>query len=145
MQARPARLLVLGAGHLRAALEARSRAAGLAGDVALHGFDKNPLKYMARAHLLLHASRAEGLPGALIQAMACGCRVISTDCPGGSREVLDGGARGPLVPPRDPAALARGIATLLADAERGPARVTHPTDRFSERGAIDQYLEVLRS
>jgi glycosyltransferase involved in cell wall biosynthesis len=101
---------------------------------------------MARASVFALSSIYEGLPGALIQAMACGCRVISTDGPGGAREVLEeggDGATGPLVPPGDPGALARGISALLDEARTGPPRVRHRVDRFSERAAVDAYLDLL--
>ena len=55
------------------------------------GFVDNPFRYMAHASVTALSSEYEGLPGVLIQAMACGCPVVSTDCPGGSREILGGG------------------------------------------------------
>lgn len=141
--ARRARLLVLGDGPLRAALEARVRAAGLADDVALHGFDRNPFKYMARARLLLHASRAEGLPGALIQAMACGTPVVSTDCDFGPREVIARpGHDGFLVPVGDAAALADRALALLADgdlARRVAAAARQSAGRFTAAAALARY------
>jgi glycosyltransferase involved in cell wall biosynthesis len=141
--ARPARLLVLGEGPLRAALEARVRAAGLGGDVVLHGFDRNPFKYMARARLLLHASRAEGLPGALIQAMACGTPVVSTDCDFGPREVIARpGHDGFLVPVGDAAALADRALALLADgdlARRVAAAARQSAQRFTAAAALARY------
>jgi glycosyltransferase involved in cell wall biosynthesis len=140
---RPARLVILGEGAERAELEALALRVGVGGDVRLPGFDHNPFRYMSRSTVFALSSIFEGLPGALIQAMACGCRVVSTDCPGGSREVLEGGRLGPLVPMRDAPALARAISSLLADAERGPARLTQPVDRFTEKAAIDHYLEIL--
>jgi glycosyltransferase involved in cell wall biosynthesis len=140
---RPARLVILGEGPQRGALEALAQKLGVEADVRLPGYDHNPFRYLSRATVFALSSIYEGLPGALIQAMACGCRVISTDCPGGSREVLEGGAVGPLVPPGDAEALARGISTLLDDAARGPARVVHAVDRFSEDGAVDAYLRLL--
>jgi glycosyltransferase involved in cell wall biosynthesis len=140
---RPARLAILGEGAERPALEALARQLGVADHVRLLGFDHNPFRYMHRSAVFALSSMFEGLPGALIQAMACGCRVISTDCPGGSREILQGGELGPLVPMRDPHALAAGISRLLADAERGPARLALPVDRFTEKGAVDAYLDVL--
>lgn len=141
--ARPARLLVLGDGPLRGALEERVRAAGLAGDVALHGFDPNPFKYMARARVLLHASRAEGLPGALIQAMACGTPVVSTDCDFGPREVIARpGHDGFLVPVGDAAALADRALALLADpalAGRVAAASRESARRFTTVAALARY------
>jgi glycosyltransferase involved in cell wall biosynthesis len=140
---RPLRLVVLGEGQERAALEALVRELGVAADVRLPGFEKNPLRYMSRATVFALSSLYEGLPGALIQAMACGCRVVATDCPGGVREILNDGALGPLVPMRDPEAMAQALASLLDDAARGPARVRHPVDRFTEETTVSEYLDAL--
>jgi glycosyltransferase involved in cell wall biosynthesis len=140
---REARLVILGEGPERRPLEALTRQLGVAADVRLPGHDHNPFRYMSRAAVFALSSIYEGLPGALIQAMACGCRVVGTDCPGGTREVLENGAVGTLVPPRDPAALARGIVSLLDDARSEPARLRHPVDRFSEKTAVDAYLDLL--
>ena len=142
---REARLVILGEGPERRALEELTRQLGVAADVKLPGYDHNPFRYMSRASVFALSSIYEGLPGALIQAMACGCRVISTDGPGGAREVLENGEIGPLVPPGDPEALARGISALLDDARAGLPRVPHPVDRFSERAAVDAYLDLLGS
>lgn len=140
---REARLVILGEGPERGPLEELTRQLGVDADVRLPGYDHNPFRYMSRASVFALSSIYEGLPGALIQAMACGCRVISTDGLGGAREVLENGTLGPLVPPGDPGALARGIASLLDDARSGPTRVQHPVDRFSEDAAVDAYLDVL--
>jgi glycosyltransferase involved in cell wall biosynthesis len=141
--AREARLIILGEGSERRLLEQLAVQLGVAADVKLPGYDHNPFRYMSRAAVFALSSIYEGLPGVLVQAMACGCRVISTDGPGGAREVLDGGALGPLVPVREPAALARGISALLDQARTGPPRLFHPVDRFSDEAAVDAYLEVL--
>jgi len=140
---RPARLAILGEGDERANLESLARELRVHEDVRLLGYDHNPFRYLRRASVFALSSIFEGLPGALIQAMACGCRVIATDCPGGSREILDDGALAPLVPMRDPPALASGILTLLAAGDRGPARVALPVERFTEAGALDAYLDVM--
>jgi glycosyltransferase involved in cell wall biosynthesis len=145
---RAAHLLILGEGKERPALEALARELGVADDVRLAGYDHNPFRYMRRSTVFVLSSIFEGLPGALIQAMACGCRVVSTDCPGGSREVLQADSPSPLgtlVPTRDAPRLARAIVDLLADADRGPARVEQPVERFSERAALDAYLDVLHA
>jgi glycosyltransferase involved in cell wall biosynthesis len=131
------RLAILGEGGDRPMLESLARELRVESDVRLLGYDHNPFRYLSRATVFALSSIYEGLPGALIQAMACGCRVISTDCPGGSREILEG--QGPLVPMRDPRALADGILSLLSQTGRPKYRL----DRFTERAAIDQYLDVL--
>ena len=138
---RTARLAILGEGAERQTLEALARELQVESDVRLLGYDHNPFRFMQRSTVFALSSVFEGLPGALIQAMACGCRVISTDCPGGSREILDG--QGALVPMRDPEALARGIDALLDDAAKNPARASYDVRRFTEQAAVDQYLEVL--
>ncbi|MEZ4363755.1 MAG: glycosyltransferase [Kofleriaceae bacterium] len=111
----PARLVILGDGPERAAIEAQVRAAGLERDVSLVGFDKNPFRYFSRAAVFLHASRAEGMPGAQIQAMACGLPVVATDCEFGTREVVRDGKNGFLAPVGDASALASRVTQLLRD------------------------------
>lgn len=141
--ARPARLIVLGDGPLRAELVARAAGLGLAGDVDFAGFDKNPFRYMARARLLLHASRAEGLPAVLIQAMACGTPVVSTDCDFGPREVIAAPGRdGFLVPVGDAAALADRALALLADdrlRDEVGASARRAAARYSTEAAMARY------
>jgi glycosyltransferase involved in cell wall biosynthesis len=113
----PARLVVLGEGPERPALEAQVRALGLADRVELAGIDPNPYRYLARAAVFVLSSSWEGLPGVLIEAIACGCDVVATDCPSGPREILRGGELGRLVPVDDPAALAAALDERLRAAE----------------------------
>jgi glycosyltransferase involved in cell wall biosynthesis len=143
---RPAKLAVLGDGPLRGALEDETRRRGLAGDVAFLGFDPNPYKYMARAHLLLQSSRAEGLPGTLIQSLACGTPVVATDCDHGPREVVTSGTDGVLVPVGDAHALAVAALRLLAD-ERGRAAMAAAARRghgdFTVSASLTRYQAAL--
>ena len=75
----------------------------------LVGFQANPYPFIARASLFALSSAWEGSPNALTEAMALGTPVVSTDCPSGPRELLDGGRFGPLVPVGDHQALAAAI------------------------------------
>jgi glycosyltransferase involved in cell wall biosynthesis len=123
---RPVRLIILGEARdprERGALIARMMELGLRPevDVSLPGFDPNPFRYMRRARLVVLSSTHEGLPGVLIQALACGTEVVATDCPSGPREILDGGRHGTLVPVGAPAALAAAIGDVLARPPRPPA------------------------
>lgn len=93
----PCRLMILGEGDERDRLTDLARSLCVSDHVRLPGYVKNPFAYLARARLFVLSSRFEGLPGALIQALACGCPVVSTDCPSGPREILDDGFYGPLV------------------------------------------------
>ena len=141
--ARPARLIILGEGRERRRLEALVRELGVAADVALPGFVVNPFPYMTRAAALVLSSAYEGLPGVLIEAMACGCPVVSTDCPSGPAEILDRGAYGKLVPVGDDARLAEAILTTL-DMPPDRNRLRLRAALFSEDDKIDQYLQVLQ-
>ncbi len=117
---RPARLLILGEGKERPMLEALLKELGLQQDVGLPGFVMNPFAYMARASLFVLSSRWEGLPTVLVEALCCGTRAVSTDCPSGPREILSDGKYGPLVPVGDADALARAIEASLADKTPSP-------------------------
>ncbi|MBA3890760.1 MAG: glycosyltransferase, partial [Gemmatimonadaceae bacterium] len=98
---RTARLLLLGEGSDRPRLERLVQELGIAEAVRLPGFVANPYPYMARASVYVLSSQREGLPSALIQAMACGCPVVSTDCPSGPAEILLDGELGELIPVGD--------------------------------------------
>jgi glycosyltransferase involved in cell wall biosynthesis len=141
-QVRPARLLILGEGPQRAELEALTRQLGVAGDVALPGFCDNPLPAMRCAAAFVLCSRAEGFGNVLVEALACGCPVVSADCPSGPREILDHGRYGRLVPVGDAEALATAIlATLDAPVDR--ATLERRGRAFSVRVAAEQYLRLL--
>ena len=133
---------MLGEGRTRPELETLALGLGLNEDLALPGFVDNPFAYMARAAVFVLCSRYEGLPGVLIQAMASGCPVVSTDCPSGPREILEDSIYGPLVPVGDDAAMADAILSVL---ERPPDRkgLIARAAQFSVDRAVDQYLEVL--
>jgi len=137
------RLLILGEGPERPHLEKLIDEAGLSEYVALPGFADNPYAYMQHADVYVLASRFEGLPNALIEAMALGCPVVSTDCPSGPNEILDGGKYGYLTPVGDSLALATAIKNTLSGQ-------TKPVDKdwleqFSEKEVLDKYLNVLIS
>lgn len=122
---RPLRLILLGEKNATAAgkgdihdLVAR---AGITDDVAFLGYDPNPIRYMARADLFVLSSRFEGFPNVLLEALAAGCPVVSTDCPSGPFELLDGGRHGRLVPVGDPEAMAEAILVSLDEPGDKPA------------------------
>jgi glycosyltransferase involved in cell wall biosynthesis len=110
---RPCRLVILGEGKLRERLIRHIHDLGLREDVDLHGFRPNPYPEMAAADVFVLSSRWEGSPNVLTEAMALGTPVVSTDCPSGPREILQGGAIAPLVPMNDPVSLAEAIQTML--------------------------------
>jgi glycosyltransferase involved in cell wall biosynthesis len=139
---RPARLLILGEGDKRFELEALAQNLGLARDVRLPGYADNPFAYMRRCSVFVLSSAYEGLPTVLIEAMACGAPVVSTDCPSGPAEILEGGRYGCLVPIGDPDAMASAILTILQDAP-DTTRTRQRAEMFSIEASVDQYLNLL--
>jgi glycosyltransferase involved in cell wall biosynthesis len=140
---RPMRLMILGEGDERAALTALAAELGVAEHVALPGFRENATAYMAAAAVFVLSSAWEGLPTVLIEALAAGTRVVSTDCPSGPREILQDGRLGPLVPVGDPVALANAIVdTLDHPAAIVPADALAP---FTKDAAVDSYLRLVES
>jgi glycosyltransferase involved in cell wall biosynthesis len=111
----PSRLIILGEGPERASLLDLAEELGFAGNVSLPGQVRNPYVYYRRAAVFVLSSEWEGLPTVLIEAMACGCPVVSTACPNGPREILDDGRFGPLVPVGDHIELAKAVLDTLAN------------------------------
>ncbi|HET8700161.1 MAG TPA: glycosyltransferase, partial [Nitrococcus sp.] len=139
---RPARLMILGEGKGRSQLEALAAALGIAGDVALPGFVANPFAYMERASVFVLSSLYEGLPTVLIEALACGCPVVSTDCPSGPDEILQGGCYGQLVAVGDDRALARAVLGAL-ESHPDRERLRRRGAEFSVERGTDRYLQLL--
>lgn len=142
-KSRRVRLVILGRGDERTNLERRVDALGLSNDVKLPGFVDNPFAWFARADLFALSSFAEGMPNALLQAMACGCPVISTNCPSGPREILEDGRHGLLVPPGDAQALAAAIEASLDAPVARRADVRARARHFAADSAVDAYLRIL--
>jgi glycosyltransferase involved in cell wall biosynthesis len=144
---RPARLLILGGessgdSAYVAELKALPARLGVAEDVDLPGFAQNPLAYMRRAATFVLSSVHEGLGIVLIEALACGTPVVSTDCPHGPSEILDHGRFGPLVPVGDDASLAAAIRATLDDPL--PAELLRSrAGMFTVERAVDRYLELM--
>lgn len=142
---RPARLVIAGKASEKQAARFYSLAdeLGVRHEVELLGDVRNPLPYMARAAVFVLSSRFEGFPNVLLEALACGTPVVSTDCPSGPHEILAGGSYGPLVPVGDDAALA-AAATVTLDHPPDPARLKQRAAAFDYESAIAGYAAVLR-
>ncbi len=142
-QQRAARLLILGEGEERPVLEALTHELGLDADVQLPGFVQNPYPYMKHAAVFVLSSRWEGLPTVLVEALALGQRVVSTNCPSGPEEILEGGRVGKLVAVGDAAALSQAILdTLQADTK--PATL-QSVQRFTADHVLQQYINVVEA
>lgn len=139
---RKARLIILGDGPLRGELESLILKLGLSNVVSLEGYVENPLKYFVHADVFALSSHVEGLPNVLVEAMMCGCTPVSTDCPTGPREVLQGGKYGFLVPVKDPIAMAAGIEKALESPI--PTHLLREAIKpFSEHEVIKRHFEIL--
>jgi len=139
---RPARLLILGEGRERGRLAALIEELGLADDVALAGWSANPARYMARAAAFALSSQREGFGNVLAEALACGCPVVSADCPSGPAEILDNGRFGRLTPPGDVDALAAALLETLAEPPDRERLMTRGAEFTAER-AVGRYLDLL--
>lgn len=135
------RLLIVGEGEMRPALEDLAQTLGIAEDFSLPGFVPSPYPYMSRASVFVMSSTWEGLPGALIEAMACGAPVVSADCPSGPAEILDGGKYGHLVPVEDAQALADAIVASLNGDQRKPP--PEWLEQFQSSSVLKQYLQIM--
>jgi glycosyltransferase involved in cell wall biosynthesis len=141
---RQANLLILGEGRERLRLEALVRQLGLTENVQMPGFVKNPYAYMARARLLVLSSRWEGFGNVLVETLACGTPVVSTDCKGGPGEILEGGRFGRLVPVGDAQALAAAmLETLQTPPDR--AMLRQRAQDFTLEKSVKEYLRVFQS
>jgi len=139
---RPLRLIILGEGRDRAALEQLAEREGVGADVALPGFQANPYAWLARARLFVLSSAWEGSPNALTEAMALGVQVVATDCRSGPRELLDAGRYGPLVPVGDAEALAGAMREAL-DHPLPPEILKSAVRDYAAETSARRYLEVL--
>jgi len=136
-----ARLMILGEGSERAKLEQLVKQLGLQNDICMPGFVDNPYKYMKHSSVFVLSSRWEGLPTVLIEALALGLPVVSTDCPSGPAEILEGGKWGRLVPVGNHEALANAILEALND-ERGKG--VERAKEFSLDRIVDQYVALIK-
>lgn len=142
VERRHCRLLILGDGCQRSDLEAQIGALGLQEVVDLPGSVTNPLGYMARCDLFVLSSEFEAFGNVLVEALAAGARIVSTDCQYGPREILDGGRYGRLVPVGDVDRLAMALSRGL-DSPGDPATQRERSMDFCADLCADKYLQAL--
>lgn len=136
------KLVILGEGSRRSVLQKLIGTLGLENDVDLPGFAPNPYAFLGKADLFALSSLWEGLPNVLIEALALGTPIVSTDCETGPREILRNGRDGKLVPVADPAAMAVAMREALQNqTRRMPA--AESLRRFEFLPVVHQYLDLL--
>lgn len=138
-----ARLMILGEGRKKADLESLVQDLDLTEDVLFPGFVENPYSYMAGAAVLVLSSAWEGFGNVLVEAMAAGTSVVSTDCESGPAEILAHGEYGKLVPVGDSQRMAEAILATLTTPFH-PESLKQRAMEFSLENSVNQYLEILR-
>ena len=142
IQARPdTRLILLGTGKEKSRLESLAAKLNITDYIDFAGHRPNPYAWMAKANLLVLTSLFEGCPNVLIESLACSTPVVSTDCPNGPREILDGGRFGKLVPVRDPQKMAQASLETL-DAPPLASFLRKRAEDFSVKASADHYLKL---
>ena len=139
--AQPWRLAIVGDGPERPALQALARELGVADRILFTGEVSDPFGFMMRARLAVCASVYEGLGNAIIEALACGTPVVSTDCPYGPSEILQSGRYGALTPVGDAPAMAAAISEALNAAPDRAALMARGLNYTAVRAA-ERFLEI---
>jgi glycosyltransferase involved in cell wall biosynthesis len=137
------RLTILGEGPERPRLEAMARSLGIADRIAMPGFAEHVVPWLRSADLFVLSSDYEGLPAALIEALACNVPVVTTDCFEGARSLLGGAPRCAVVPRGNANALAHAINASLADVE-ALSDLREMARPYAVEAAIASHLEALR-
>lgn len=142
LKKKDARLIIVGEGSERKNLEKLIESFQLQEKIFLAGEITNPYPWMKSSDVYVLSSLYEGLPNALIEAMGCGLQLVSTDCPGGSREILMDGKCGKLVKMNDPEALADAMLESLIHPLDKTA-MTESLKRFESTTVGEQYFSLI--
>jgi glycosyltransferase involved in cell wall biosynthesis len=142
-QRRLARLLVIGDGEERKDLEKLAQDLGISEHLAMPGFIRNPYCWMKRAHLFVLSSRWEGFANVVAEALACGVPVVSTDCPSGPGEILNGGVFGRLVQVGDANALAQAMDESIGVPVQPDKHVARGME-YSVSNIAPRYVEIIQ-
>ena len=139
---RQVRLIILGEGNWRKRLEKMIRKMDMETIVSLPGWVSNPYAFMSRASMFVLSSKFEGLGNVLIEALACGCPCVSTNCPAGPAEILDNGRFGPLVPVGNDSALAEAMERVL-DSPPDKDALLARAQEFSFDASVELYERMI--
>lgn len=144
----PARLMIVGDGTEKEKLIKLVNQMGLSSNVAFLGFQNNPYKYMKQASVFVLSSLQEGFGNVIVEAMACGTPVVSTDCASGPSEIIQDGVNGLLVLPQNPTALADTILKILHDpvlAEKFSIEGKKRAEFFTIKKSVQEYEKVFQT
>ena len=143
---RNVKLLIIGDGPELNNLQKQARSLHLDGDVIFFGQTLNPYKFLSKSDLFVMASHWEGFGNVLVEALACGCPAVSTDCKSGPREILDDGKFGELVSVSDPVALASAICrSLSSENQQIKKQLISRAEVFSVSSSASLYAALIAS
>ncbi|MFP4169294.1 MAG: glycosyltransferase [Desulfonatronovibrionaceae bacterium] len=134
-------LVILGEGELRESLTRQAEGLGIKDRVHMPGFVQNPMAVVRQSKVFVLSTRWEGFGNVLVEALATGVPVVSTDCPGAPGDILENGVHGYLVPYDDPGALANGIVRALITPAGTPEGRKARAEDFSAEKIARKYLE----
>lgn len=135
-------LVILGEGEQRPELEQLINSLDLQDNVKLLGFVDNPYAWMSHAEVFVLSSINEGFGNVIVEAMACGTPVVSTDCPSGPSEILEDGLWGELVTPGNPDLLAQAIINSVDNPIQKDIKTR--AKFFSVDKAVSHYLDIFQ-
>jgi len=139
-QDRRLKLLIIGEGKMRTEIESRITDLSLTDDVSMPGYIDNPYAYMRKSDLFVLSSNREGFGNVVAEALACGVKVVSSDCFCGPAEILEDGKWGKLVPVEDPDALAQAMLDAL---DEPPRSTLERAMDFTVESAASAYISLL--
>ncbi|WP_170972321.1 glycosyltransferase [Natronorubrum halophilum] len=141
-EVKESRLIILGEGEKRNEIENLISKRGLESHVLMPGFVQNPYPYMRRSDIFVLSSAWEGFGNVLVEAMACGTAVVSTNCESGPSEILNGGEYGPLVPVGDEDRMAEEMIETLSNPIESSMLIERAQD-FHVDNIVDEYEDIL--
>ncbi len=144
MKLEPSRLIILGQGPEENKLKKIADKLGIRNTIDFVGFQQNPFSWMDKADVFVLSSLFEGCPNTLIEAMACGTPVVSTDCQSGPREILKDGRLGRLVPVGNYKELASAILETFNNPVSSKILKERAQD-FSVKLSVDRYLSLFKN
>lgn len=139
-----AKLIIVGEGSERELLEGEIQDLGLKGYIDLVGYQSNPYTYMKNADVFVLSSEWEGFGNVIVEAMICGTKVVSTDCPSGPSEILDSGKYGFLVERNNSRKLADAILTSLKS-ELDSEDIITRANYFSVENTMEEYKMIIEN
>jgi glycosyltransferase involved in cell wall biosynthesis len=138
-------LLILGEGEIRPELEKIVRSKGIEQYVEMPGYVENPYPFMRQAAVFVLSSKQEGCPNVLVEALACGAKVVATDCESGPGEILACGKYGKLVPVGNVNLLSRAITDSLKSADNDTIDNVSHLDQFTTEQVVKKYLDLMET